>query len=236
MRQSFLVIGTLALAVACAMPTGADDETANGTTLTNEQIDRAIQKGAKNRKESQCGLRLTDKGRGFMNALTAMGNGMNGTSYATQGGGFKVWIYTAEEWVCQRSFEAAREYRVLTHDELAPEDLANVVRVVAYPDTPTEVRAAGMQQQSSVAHVVIRDARKQQAIQPLAKQPFTEDVQNAMGARLQYVGVLATFDASEVEAIRRLDKKGEFHVTVVGGNEEKNFKVKDQHFARLAGL
>jgi hypothetical protein len=56
------------------------------------------------------------------------------------------------------------------------------------------------------------------------------------GAKLQYVGVVAVFDAGEVDAIRRLDKKGEFHVTVVGGNEEKDFKIKDQHFARLAGL
>jgi len=84
---------------------------------------------------------------------------MNGTNNATQGGGFKVWVYTSEEWVCQPSFEAAREYRELTRDDLTPQDLADVIGVVAYPDTPTEVHAAGMQQQSSVAHVVIRDAR-----------------------------------------------------------------------------
>jgi hypothetical protein len=235
MRQSFFVGVLLSFALGFSGAIAAE-ESGSGSSLTSEQIDRAIQKGAANRKESKCGLHLTDKGRGFMNALTAMGNGMNGTHYATQGGGFSVWIYTPEAWICQRSFEAAKEYRVLTHDDLAPEDLADVVRVVAYPDTPTEIRAGGMQQQSSVAHVVIRDARKHEVIQPIDKQPFTEDVQNAMGARLQYVGVVAVFDAHEVEAIRRLDAKGEFHVTVVGDNEEKNFKVKDQHFARLAGL
>jgi len=110
-----------------------------------------------------------DKGRGFFNALTAAANGMNGTSNATQGEGFKVWIYTPEEGVCQVSFEAAREYRVLSRDDLPTEDLADVIRVVAYPDTPTEVGAAGMLQQSSAAHVVIRDARKREAIQPIEK-------------------------------------------------------------------
>jgi hypothetical protein len=235
MRQRALV--SLILGLAVGLGTAAwGDEPADRSSLTAEQIGRAIQKGAANRKESKCGLHLTDKGRGFFNAMTAMGNGANGTNHSTQGVGFSVWIYTPEEWVCQRSFEAAREYRVLASDELTPEDLADVIRVVAYPDTPTEVSAAGMQQQSSVAHVVIRDARKQKAIQPIDKQTFTEDVQNAMGAKLEYVGVVAFFDAKEVDAIRQLDKKGEFHVTVVGDNGEKNFKVKDQHFARLAGL
>ena len=235
MRHRILVSLILGLAVGLATPVSAD-ETTRSSSLTDEQIDRAIRKGAANRKESKCGLRLTDKGRGFFNALTAAGNGLNGTRNATQGEGFKVWIYTPEEWICQISFEAAREYRELERDELTPEDLADVVRVVAYPDTPTEVHAAGMQQQSSVAHVVIRDARKREAIQPIEKRTFTEDVQNAMGARLQYVGVVAFFDPQDVDAIRRQDKKGEFHVTVVGDNGEKNFKIKDQHFARLAGL
>jgi hypothetical protein len=235
MPQQILASAILGLALGLATPVPAD-EAGDGSSLTDEQIERAIQRGAANRKESKCGLELTDKGRDFFNAMTAVGNSLNGTNNATQGGGFKIWIYTPEEWVCQISFEAAREYRVLGRGDLTPEDLADVVRVVAYPDTPTEVSAAGMQQQSSVAHIVIRDARKREAIQPIEKQTFTEDVQNAMGAKLQYVGVVAFFDPREVDAIRRQDKKGEFHVTVVGDNGEKNFKIKHKHFARLAGL
>jgi len=237
MKNRTLAGLTLTLALALAAPALADvDVDPNGSSLSDEQIARAIEKGAADRKEDKCGLRLTDKGRGFFNALTAAANGMNGTHNSTQGGGFKVWVYTPEEWVCHVSFEAAREYRVLTPEELTPEDLADVIRVVAYPDTPTEVVASGMLQQSSVAHVVIRDARKREAIQPIEKRTFTEDVQNAMGAKLQYVGLIAFFASEDVDSIRALDKKGEFHVTVVGDNEEKNFKIKDKHFARLAGL
>jgi hypothetical protein len=87
---------------------------------------------------------------------------------------------------------------------------------------------------SSVEHVVLTSKDKQQVVQPLSKEPFTEDVQNAFGAKLQYTGLIATFPLDAVRELRGGKADQEFNVIVVGnGRKERQFTVKKKHFERL---
>jgi hypothetical protein len=75
---------------------------------------------------------------------------------------------------------------------------------------------------------------KRDAVQPLTVDPYQVDVQNAMGAKLAYAGVVAIFRVSDMDVVRRASEKREFLVTVIGeGGKERDFKVKEKHFSRM---
>jgi hypothetical protein len=185
--------------------------------------------------KASTGLTLRDQARGFFNAMTAMGNGTNGTNHATEGTGFWLSVYTPQAYIATAAATARREYRVFGPAEVTEEIARPVLRVIVHPDKATDIRRAG----DSVQHVVIRSTNKESiAVQPLSKEPFTESVQNIFGASAEYGGVVATFDLDAVTAVRRADKdgKGEFFITVVGEGSKKDFKVKTKHFDDLPGL
>ena len=95
----------------------------------------------------------------------------------------------------------------------------------------------GMSLASSVEHIVARAGQKKDGVvQPDSKEEFTEDAQNAMGAKATYRGIMATFDIQKIEALRGRDPKREFFFTIVGDRREKDFKVKEKHFEDLVGL
>lgn len=146
--------------------------------------------------------------------------------------GFRIQLHTPATWIQSRAAAAAEKYQAFTAADVTDDDRADVLRVIAYPDTPRTMDATNMA--SSVKHVVIRDVSKKDAAQPLVLEPFDDSVGNKMGATLTYAGARATFSMRDVERMRAADPKGEFLVTVVGTNSEKDFRVKQKHFDDLS--
>ena len=200
-------------------------------TFAPGQLETAIAVGTR-AKGGRRGLVLRDTGQAWAQALTAFGNGLNGTHNAMPSTGFWVEAWTPLSWIEQQASNAAKRYLAFTTDDVDGEMRAPLFRVVVHPDTPAEVTARGMLGTSSVEHVVLRCDQKKLVVQPLGLEPFTEDAQNAMGAKVEFQGVIASFPLDGLAAVR--GKSGEFFITVIGnGGEEKIFKVKSKHFANL---
>ena len=119
------------------------------------EMERAIKIGMAAKGRAR-GLTLLDSGRGFMNALASM-DGKGGAG----GTGFSLRVFTPVAWMEQEASDAAKEYRTLTPADFDENFQQPVLRVLVNPDTPTEVTAKGMRQTSSVQHVVLRDANKE---------------------------------------------------------------------------
>lgn len=212
---------------AAAQP-AADVPAQARLSLPSRDVAQAIKVGSAAKGKTR-GLILTDVGRGIMNALSAPGD--------TMGTGFSVRVYTPISWIEQQASDAAKEYREFTPRDLGPDSFDPVLHVVVYPDEPTTMTAKGRATSASVQHVVIRDAEKKVAVQPLSKETFTDEVSNALGARATYAGVRATFALADLSKVRGPSGTGEFFITVVGeGRSEKNFKIKTKHFDDLPGL
>lgn len=191
--------------------------------LTQEEVSTAISTGMRQRGRFE-GLELNDVGQRFAS--------MFATANTPGVSGYSVFMYTPLAWIKQQASKAAKEYRPFTEDDVTPEMVQPVLRIVVRPSTPTHVTGQGVALSSSVQHVVIRDAQRMHVVQPIAKEPFEEDVQNAFGAKVAYQGVTAIFPLDAVEELRRNNE--EFFVTVIGqGGSDRDFKVKRKHFAQL---
>lgn len=197
---------------------------AQESILPGSNIETAIAEGLRERGKMQ-GLLLVDVASRFATAFATADN--------PQASGYVVRLYSPLSWIKQKASDAAKEYRPFTKADVTPDMLDPVLRVVVYPSTPTHVIAGATRLASSVQHVVIRDSSRGQVVQPLRKEPFSEDVQNALGASVEYTGTSAVFPLQQVEQLR--DAKGEFFITVVGTNGDKDFKVKRKHFLALFG-
>ncbi len=194
-------------------------------TITHEEY-RALH----DKKVKPEGLHLTDVGKGFFQAMAGQANGVSK--------GFSIRVFTPVNWVAHLFSEAERDYSPITWEDLEDRDIANVLRVRAYPDSPTSIHG---ERGNSVRHVVLRhpDKKKRETIivQPLSKSEFTESLQTSGGADLAFFGVEALFSMDALEAVR--DQKGEWLVTVIGEGgedgrgEEKNYKVKTKHLDDL---
>jgi hypothetical protein len=211
------------LATVFALSTWSSE--AQKATLTDAEIEAAIANGIKDKKKIH-GLLLQDSGQNF---LAAMSNNKNGRPST----GFSVVLYTPTTWISKQAADATKQYKEFTRADVDEKMLAPLLRVYVNPDMPREVSGRGMAGTSSVEHVVIRDEARKNVIQPEYKEEFTDEAQNAFGARKEYVGVIAEFPIGSVQQFRT-SGDGEFFVTVVGATgEEKNFKVKKKHFERL---
>ncbi|MGE0456243.1 MAG: hypothetical protein AB7O37_21025 [Vicinamibacteria bacterium] len=178
------------------------------------------------------GLRLEDAGRAFMNAMAALGGNQNSSPQTT---GFAVELYTPLAWIQQQASFAAKQYRTFTFDDVSEDMLRPVLRILVHPDKPMDSRSSGSA--SSVEHVVVRDEAKKRVIQPLLKEPFSTELQNAFGAKYSFDGLTAEFDLEDVQTLINTPGQDEFFVTAIGeGSAEKNFKVKIKHFEKLPGL
>jgi hypothetical protein len=199
-------------------------------SYSEAQMRAAIEAGKKSKGRSTA-LSISDAGRGFMNAMAALGNSNN----ATAGTGFRLAMYTPLTWVEQQASDAAKVYKPFGPDDVTDDMLRPVLRIVVYPDKATDFR--NQAQTSSVEHVVVRDEARRRVLQPLSLEPFAEGVQTVGGAQLQYTGMLATFDLDEVRTLMDAPGLDEFFVTVIGeGAKEKNFKIKNKRFKDLPGL
>lgn len=212
------IAGTTALVAASAAPRPADEP----------WIADAIAIGAKQKGREQ-GLDMQDTGQGFLAAINQSNGSQVGTST-----GFSIVAYTPVTWVRQLSSNAAKQYQALAPSDLEDSDMAAVFRVYVQPDRPTFVTGDGMIGASSVEHVVLRDSGRKAVVQPVSKEATTEEVANAMGGRQVLQGLVAMFDLADLAAVRGPRGDGEFFITVIGTTgEEKDFKVKKKHFARI---
>jgi hypothetical protein len=221
---------TMTVAAAISLTVSAD----SGASLSNDQVAQAIAAGLKG-KGNTMGLTIRDGGAGFMSAMHAFEKAANGyAAGAAPSHGFWLTAYTPLAWIQQAASDAAKEYRSMSADEVTDEMREDVFRVFVHPDTPAEVTARGMKDTSSVQHVVLRDQTKKIVIQPISKEPFTEESKNGAGATVTFTGVVVQFPMDSLREIRGPKNDKEFFITVVGdGREEKNFEVKKKHFGDL---
>ncbi len=197
------------------------------TEITREEFEATVARKGFNRK---C-LHLSDTGRGILRALAALDTNNPG-GYSTVGTGFSVEVCAPANWIARRMDEAKRFYVELKWEDLAEQDRANLLHVVALPDRTTNLN---VENGDSVAHVVLRhpdkEKRKAVVVQPLFKRPFGMEQQNNLGGKAELAGVDAAFPFEVLAAVQ--DEKGEFLITVVGEGQEKNFKVKTKHLDDL---
>jgi hypothetical protein len=139
-----------------------------------------------------------------------------------QHSGYWLSVYTPLAFIANERAKA-KEYRAFGPLEVTEEMRQPVLTVIIHPDSPAAFHAFA----SSVEHVVIGSTAKEAvALQPLRKETFGEEFQNAMGAKIDLSGVIATFPLDAIDAIRAADPNREFFVTVVGSGSKKDFKVK----------
>lgn len=214
MRKFAMVLAVL-MAAASA---GAHEQ------ITKEEYEATVRRPGFNR---HC-LHLTDSARGFMAAMAAM----NGQKYTTYGTGFSVEVCTPANWIAKKEENARRRYMELRWDDLGEEDKSDVLHIIAYPDRTTNLN---VENTVSVAHIVLRhpgDAERSRIImQPVFTRPFGIDEQNNLGGQKMVTAVDAAFPMDGIAAVR--DAKGEFLITVVGEQGEKNFKIKTKHLDDL---
>ena len=209
-----LACAQIASAQADSLKAQTDSAKVQVLSFTDQEIEKIISEGMK-LKGGESGLQMEDFSNAFLSGLS----GGSGT-------GFKVTIYTPVTWIKKQASSAAKEYKGFSTSDVTGEMRKPVLRVIAYPNTPTSVTAKGMIGTSSVEHVVLRDSKKQIAIQPIHTESFDSEVANAMGGKKAFRGIRAEFQLEDLKKIRSLDKKQEFFITVVGESVEKNFKVK----------
>jgi hypothetical protein len=193
--------------VAVAVVASVVTLSAQKQTLTDQEKLAAVQMGVKE-KGRLTGLPLLDGSGGAV---------------------FSLLVYTPTTWIAQQASDAAKRYLPFTVADITEDMLLPVLHVRVHPATPTMLTAAGMQQASSVDHVILRSADKQVVIQPLTEVPFEEVASSAMRDAV-YTGMMATFPLDAVVALRT--GKEEFAIVVIG-KREKEFKVKAKHFERL---
>jgi hypothetical protein len=198
--------------------------------LSANQIEGALQRGAR-QKGGFTGLRLEDSGRKWGNIMSAAANGMNGIAANPDSQGFSLDIYTPVTWIEQLASNAAKEYRILTVNDLQPEDNESVVRVIVHPDTPLVLNAQGTRYSQSVQHTVLRDEKKTKVVQPIVKESFSTTIASSF-RDMAYSGITVLFPLDALASLRQVGK-GEFLVVVVGQNGERTFKIKQKHFERL---
>lgn len=166
-------------------------------------------------------------------------------SFASLSGsrGYTVSVYTPERWAQRLAYDAAVTFMPFSVAKLTEEDQRDVLRIDVEPSLPTQSAIGHVGTGSSVEHVVIRDTGGSEAIQPLTIEIFDAMTQERTDVRAlrtatsettTYRGAWAVFSMADVERIRAMDKKREFFITVVGdGRGEKNFHVKQRHFANF---
>jgi hypothetical protein len=196
-----------------------------GTThpvLTDEKIQMAIQAGVNHRGQMMA-LVLKDSGQTFSNVMNALGSN-NSRKYTSTG--FSCEVYTPMAWIAHQASIAAKRYQTFDASMVTLDMTAPVLRVVANPDVQNYDTSEGMVGTSSVDHVVLRSTDGRKVAQPLTEETFTVGV---------FQGANATFSVDAMNALRDLDPKKEFLITIIGATgKEKSFMVKEKHFPWIA--
>jgi len=177
--------------------------------LTNDDLKQAIEYGAQHKKDFM-GLQLHGGGKIFTPTF----------------GGYHAIVYTPIAWIRNLSANAAKEFRTLNVSDISQTDKAPVLRVVIYPNQPSQMN----QPCTSVTHAVIRDSSKQKVIQPSKKDAFEDTASNAFGAKRTCEGVSEEFDMADIAPL--IQRGEEFYLTIAGANEG-DIKIKPKDLSKL---
>lgn len=183
----------------------------------NDAIERA--RG----KRHDIGLTLNDK---QMSLVSGLACDTCGTS------GYKIHIFTAENWIELQASRAFKEMLPFTLADVTPEMRSPYLRVLALPSTADYITGAGLSMASSVHRVVLSDTNRTETVQPLENTNSTVERNSALRS-VGYSSAEAIFLMDDVDRIRGKDTNGEFFVVVVGDNQNKFFKIKSKFFKQL---
>jgi hypothetical protein len=204
------------------------------TILTEADIKAAIDNGVKNKKR-HFGLRLEDQNVNFWNAMANSGKPAWAQDEAK---GFSMEAFTPISWISECAAQATRQYLPFALENVDEEMKAPILYLIVHGKHSKRMGNAGgsnggAMSGESVAHVVLRSENKELVVQPTKEESFDEGQQNVFGARSEFAGMKVEFPLEEVAKLRSTSSDGEFFVTVVGENSEKDFKIKKKHFEKL---
>ncbi len=203
------------------MALGSQQSAVTLSELSDEQVKRAIAKSSG--KSHTNGLTLLD-------VQTSMLSGM--MCNTCQVSGYRIFVYTPEQWVELIASQARREMKPFTLADVTPEMRALSLHVIAMPSQAAYINASGMSFASSVHRVVLSDTKREVTIQPLTESQGT--VQSGSAFRtVEYTNASVDFAMSDVGTLRSGDAKGEFFIVVVGDTGNRYFKVKSRDFKFL---
>jgi hypothetical protein len=194
-------------------------------TIPESQVEAAVLQGTRDPNPQGIGLYLNDVETAMFSGLAD--NGQTATS------GFSIIIYSPFHWIEYQAAFAHHELRPFTVDDVTPEMRADVLHIVALPNTPDSLTGAGMSASSGVERIVVCDRSKTNTVQPLAEQSATTTVDSALRSK-DYTKLASVFNRAEVERLRDLDKRREFFVVVIGDSgARKFFDIKAKYAAWL---
>jgi hypothetical protein len=191
------------------------------STLPDEEINAAILQGIHDPNPNNIGLYLSDMQTALFSGIAD--NGASATS------GFSVVIFSPKRWIEFLAAVAHQQMRPFSLNDITPEMRADVIHILALPDTPDRLNSVGIAASSGVVHVVICDRTRTITVQPLNEAPSAVTVDSALRSK-DYAMLASDFNRAEVEQIREADKKREFFVVVIGNSGiRKFFDVKQRY-------
>lgn len=192
-------------------------------SLTDDEVNAAIQRGYNAGRSHQIGLRLVDQQEFFLSGLLCT---------TCQASGYVITVYTPEQWIEQAAHYARREMAPFTLADVADEMRGRMLHVVAMPSTPAYLNGNGFSWASSVHRVVLSDTSRTTTIQPVDLSHGSIETNSAFRSA-NFTSATVSFFMADVDKLRAADPKGEFFIVVVGDNKNKFFKVKARYMSEL---
>ena len=180
---------------------------------------------------NDAGLLLSDSAQGFKNTLANLGVAGTVRDNTT---GFRTAVYTPYAWICQQASMAAKNFVNFTEEDVDREIAEPTLRVYVEADLPTK-QSSGLGA-SGVERVLIQSADKEhlEFIEPFETQKSVNSTDDASSRHTACENLVAYFQMDEVVRISNKDRKGEFFIVIIGTTgEQKKFKIKTKHFAKL---
>jgi hypothetical protein len=182
--------------------------------LTDEQVKQAISRGHGKNAPQRVSLIEWDKA-------------LNGPV-----SGFTVYIYTPARWIEYQAWLAASDLKNFTIADVNADMRANVLHIVVLPSEAEKLTGPGMVQAQGVKRVILRDTAQRLQLEALQSTDSTVTDSSAL-RDVSYNAVTAVFPMGRVLELRKMDKKGEFLIIVIGEKSNTMFKMKQRHIKYL---
>ena len=152
-----------------------------------------------------------------------------GGLFSGAGSGYRILLHTPESWVAERVARAMARGSSPAVSDIALEDRALFLRVIASPSPPTLGGSSEMS--SSVERVLLYDEDREISLAPELAEPHTARHRRLVGSG-SLTGMTALFSLAQVDALRG-GQGEEFFVRVEGTGYAKDFKIKRKHLEEL---
>ena len=170
-------------------------------------------------------------------AIIAAGGGMprpvelidRGGFFSGAGSGYRILLHTPESWVAERVGRAISAGATLEVADIAPEDRALFLRVIASPSPPT--LGGPSELSSSVERVLLYDEDREISLAPELAEPHRARHRRLIGSG-SLRGLTALFSMAQVDVLRGGQGR-EVFVRVEGTGYSKDFKIKRKHLEDL---